>query len=106
MMPLLILVNLDTTPAGVIRPIEWFGLSVNQRLPSGPAAIPDGTLILGSMKLDTAPASVIRPIELLPLLVNQRLPSGPAAIPRGPLIPAPAPGKLDTAPAGVIRPIE
>ena len=36
--------NSVTSPAGVIRPIRSPVCSVNQRLPSGPAVIPDGPL--------------------------------------------------------------
>ena len=37
-----------TAPAIVIRPIELLPRLVNQRAPSGPAAIPSGSEMLGS----------------------------------------------------------
>ena len=78
------------TPAVVIRPIWCVAPSVNQRLPSGPAAIPRGPLkAVGIVNSVTAPAVVIRPILLvLPPLnsTNQRLSSGPNAKPKEPLI--------------------
>ena len=69
---------------GRIRPILLASASVNQRLPSGPAVIPAGTLsAVGIGNSVIVPLGVIRPI-LLPLsAVNQRLPSGPAVIPTG-----------------------
>ncbi len=78
-------VNSVTTPAGVIRPIRLPSNSVNQRLPSGPAAIPVGRAAGGDAGGNsvTTPAGVIRPIRLPENSVNQRLPSGPAAIPCG-----------------------
>jgi len=69
----------------VMRPI-WLPLdSVNQRAPSGPAAIPKGSpLAVGIANSVMTPAVVIFPIfeEERPerRSVNQRLPSGPAAI--------------------------
>jgi hypothetical protein len=74
--------NSLTVPPGVIRPILLPVASVNQRLPSGPAAIPFG-LLPPEMPVEnsvTAPLGVIRPILLELNSVNQRLPSGPAAI--------------------------
>ena len=55
-------------PAGVIRPILLPSISVNQRLPSGPAVMPSGLLLrrCGMANSVTTPAGVIRPI-LLPL---------------------------------------
>jgi hypothetical protein len=75
-------------PAGVIRPIRLAPLSVNQRLPSGPAVIPTGfvTAVVGKGDRGnsvTSPAGVIRPIRFPISSVNQRLPSGPAVIPFG-----------------------
>ena len=69
-------------PAGVIRPILLLFASVNQRLPSGPAAISCGmfSVVLSLGNSVIAPAGVIRPILLSKVSVNQRLPSGPAAI--------------------------
>ena len=62
--------------------------SVNQRLPSGPAAMPSGALlaVVPVENSVTAPAGVIRPIWLPTSSVNQRLPSGPAAMPYGLLL--------------------
>src|SRR5436309_3424881 len=73
-------------PAGVIRPILLRVASVNQRLPSGPAAIPSGSLPdVGMAYSLTAPPTVTRPM-LLPLhSVNHRLPSRPPTIPPGQL---------------------
>src|ERR1700686_2230695 len=72
-------------PLGVMRPIlplcsGVFAVSVNQRLPSGPAVIPRRTLLAVGMGYSViVPLGVMRPI--LPILsVNQRLPSGPAVI--------------------------
>ena len=80
---------------------------MNQRLPSGPAVIPNGSLspVMPALYSVTAPAGVIFPI-LLPLIsVNQRLPSGPAVILEGQL-PALMPALYSvTTPAGVIFPI-
>ena len=73
---------LSITPAVVIRPI-WLVASVNQRFPSGPAAIAPGpwalVVVWGANSLIT-PVVVMRPI-LLPDSVNQRAPSGPATMP-------------------------
>ncbi len=62
---------------------------MNQRLPSGPAAIPV-VLLPGVIPAEysvTVPAGVIRPIPIpstpLKYSVNQRLPSGPAAMSYG-----------------------
>ena len=79
--------------------------SVNQRLPPGPAAMPNGPLFaVGVAYSVMAPAVVTRPI--LPTLssVNQRLPSGPAAMPYGPLLAVGVRYSV-TAPPGVMRPI-
>ncbi len=97
-------VNSVMTPALVIRPILLALLSVNQRLPSDPAAMAFGPLAAPIENSVMTPAVVIRPI-LLPLLsVNQRFPSGPAAMPYGKL---PAVGIVNsvTPPVVVIRPI-
>ena len=67
-------------PVGVIRPMPVL-VSVNQRLPSGPAAIPSGApSAVGTENSVSCPVGVIRPIWSAVLSVNQRLPSGPAAI--------------------------
>ena len=80
---------------------------MNQRLPSGPAAIPSGKLSAGMPAENsvTTPAGVIRPIRLPSSSVNQRLPSGPAVISSGAL-PAVMPAENSVmTPAVVIRPI-
>src|SRR5579871_6106538 len=66
-----------------MRPILLSLFSVNQRLPSGPAAISSGWLLGGSANSVTAPLGVMRPISLTPTSVNQRLPSGPAVMAPG-----------------------
>ena len=87
----------------MIRPI-LLPDSVNQRLPSGPAAIPrrGGSRVANS---SIVPAGVIRPTRLSSWSVNQTLPSAPAAIPRGLLSVAVSFGNSLIAPAGVICPI-
>ena len=68
----------------VIRPIWLPPYSVNQRLPSGPAVIPSGSLLaVGTGELGDDAGRVIRPILLPSDSVNQRLPSGPAVMPSG-----------------------
>src|SRR5690242_8426200 len=60
--------------------------SANQRLPSGPAAMPSGCELAVVRADDSVKAWVvglIRPILLPTYSVNQRLPSGPAAMPYG-----------------------
>ena len=60
-------------------------VSVNHRLPSGPAVIPSGSCWLPTRPYSViVPLVVILPIKLLPDSVNHRLPSGPAVIPHGP----------------------
>src|ERR1700686_2674751 len=74
------------TPAGVIRPTVEFSGSVNQRLPSGPAAIEVRLMSQiggGSGNSVTTPAGVIRPICPALDSVNQMFPSGPAAMKSG-----------------------
>ena len=76
---------LVTTPAVVMRPILLPLISVNQRLPSGPAVMKRGPLLLVVIgkSFVIAPAVVIRPILLVPFSVNHSAPSGPAVIPQG-----------------------
>ena len=76
--------NSVTTPVVVMRPIRSIPRSVNQRLPSGPAAMPKGfaPAVIPALNSVTAPAGVIRPIGPAPS-VNQRLPSGPAVMEKG-----------------------
>src|SRR5258707_1196545 len=82
-------------PLGLMRPILlpiitfcWLNsTSVNQRLPSGPAVIPSGTLLeVGTGNSVMEPLGLIRPILLPFHSVNQRWPSGPAVIPIGQLL--------------------
>src|SRR2546428_13363266 len=73
----------NTVPL-VMRPILLPRSSVNQRLLSGPAVIPNGTPGVVSGNSAMAPVGVMRPILLLTSSVNQRLPSGPAAVGRAP----------------------
>src|SRR5438477_373738 len=70
---------------GVIRPIPGVAPgSANHWLPSGPAAISCGLLVVLRPALNSTIACVvglIRPIALVvPWSLNQRFPSGPAAI--------------------------
>ena len=81
--------------------------SVNQRLPSGPAVMPDGALLAEMPLLNSVitPAGVMRPMRLPPYSVNQRLPSGPAVMPFG-WLPAVMPVLNSvTVPVGVMRPM-
>src|SRR5262245_17306922 len=63
----------------------WFApYSVNQRLPSGAAAIPRGRLPrVGTGYSVKAPRVVSRPMLLPKNSVNHRLPSAPAVMPLG-----------------------
>src|SRR2546430_1118328 len=79
--------------------------SVDHRLPSGPGAIPLGSLTgVGIWNSVILPPVLIRPI-LLPSLdwVNQRLPSRPPTMKKG--LPAPAIGNSVIVPVVLIRPI-
>src|SRR5215468_1448581 len=81
-----------------MRPIRLPLVSVNQRLPSGPAVIPKGPLLtVGIENSVIVPVGVMRPILLLDS-VNQRLPSGLAVIDAGSLL-AVETGNSVTAPA-------
>ena len=65
-------------PLGVIRPILSPCASVNQTLPSGPAAIAYGKLFaVGIGNSLIVPLGVIRPILSTSASANQRLPSDP-----------------------------
>ena len=79
--------NSVITPAGVMRPMRpGLACSLNQTLPSGPAAIPNGSSLGVSPAVNSAmtPAGVMRPIAPdPPFSVNQRPPSGPVAIAHG-----------------------
>ncbi len=75
-------VNSVMSPDGVIRPILFAVLSVNQMLPSGPAATPRGPLFaVGMGNSVTVPVGVIRPTLLVFSCTYQKLPSAPRAIP-------------------------
>src|SRR6478736_1723362 len=64
-----------------MRPILLPANSVNQRLLSGPTAMPVGLLAaVGTPNSVMTPAGVMRPIALAVCSVNQRLPSGPATM--------------------------
>ena len=98
----------------MIRPIRFVPYSVNQRLPSGPAVIPEGTAValMPAENVVTRPLGVMRPIRPdggpdgpAPEAVNQRLPSGPAAMSPGPNALVGPTGNSVTAPRVVIRPI-
>ena len=73
--------NSVMTPDGVIRPIFRASDSVNQTLPSGPAAMsirPAEAVGTGNSVI--TPDVEMRPIRFASCSVNQRLPSGPAAV--------------------------
>ncbi len=99
-----------TDAAGIPAPIRPIALvvpsSVNHRLPSAPAAMPDGLLPEFSPVENSliVPLGVIRPIALVvPRSVNHRLPSAPAAMPDG-LLPEFSPVENPViVPLGVIR---
>ena len=68
-------------------PILLAALSVNQRLPSGPLAMPMGALaavgiVLAGEKADDDVTN--ESIAFAPFSVNQRFPSGPFVMPYGP----------------------
>ncbi len=81
--------NVLMLPAVVMRPMTFAPKngSVNQRAPSGPAAISAGPLPggVGTENSVMRPAVVIRPILLVRASVNHIAPSGPAAIRNGSL---------------------
>src|SRR5579862_429025 len=77
-----VLENSVIAPTGVIRPTPM--LSVNHRLPSGPAVMPSGVAPPARPYSVTVPDVVILPIRPLAMhSVNHMLPSGPAAMPAG-----------------------
>src|SRR5436190_42417 len=79
--------------------------SVNQTLPSTPAAIPNGRLPAGGTGNSViTPAVVMRPILLPEYSVNQTLPSGPGAIPLGTLPPLGSANSVMTGPEAVATP--
>ncbi len=70
---------------GVTTPIRDEPDSANNRLPSGPAAMPEGLELAVGMA-NSVMASVVGliiPMLFAPYSVNQRSPSGPTAIPVG-----------------------
>jgi hypothetical protein len=72
-------------PAVVMRPSFWLTGSVNHRLPSLAATMPNGyalELTMGNSAI--VPDGVMRPILLQPGSVNHRLPSGPDVMRLGP----------------------
>ncbi len=74
-------------PPVVMRPILLVAVSVNHRLPSGPAVMPTGPLLaVGVGNSVILPLVVMRPIRFVAFSVNHRLPSGPAVMPKGPLL--------------------
>ena len=77
--------NSVIAPAGVIRPTLPADSSVNQMLPSGPAAMLSAPLLAVGIGCSVmTPAGVMLPIRLPPTpSANHRLPSAPAAIPCG-----------------------
>ena len=78
---------------------------MNHSAPSGPAAIPAGAMMLGSVKLVTVPAVVIRPIESFAEVGEPQRPVGPRRD-RRPASLMLGSVKLVTVPSVVIRPIE
>ncbi len=76
------MLNSVTVPVVVIRPILFAEPSVNQRLPSGPAAMsrsPALAVMPDEYSVATPPV-VIFATRFAVCSVNQRLPSGPAVI--------------------------
>src|SRR5947208_10018616 len=75
-----------------MRPILSPLNSVNHRLPSGPAAMPNGLQpnlfphLVGRGNEAKLPPVVMRPMVFPKDKVNHRLPSDPAVIPQGPLV--------------------
>src|SRR5437588_477353 len=69
-----------------MRPILSPNVSVNHRLPSGPAVMKPGWLsAVGTGNSLIVPFAVIRATLLAPPSVNHKLPSRPAVMPSGPL---------------------
>src|SRR5258708_32595645 len=67
-----------------MRPILLALVSVNHSAPSGPLAMPVGSLFgVGIENSVSTPAVVIRPIVLLTCSVNHSAPSGPAVMQQG-----------------------
>src|SRR3989440_11517178 len=75
-------------PCGVILPICRVPSSVNHTFPSGPAAVPKGSLLAcGSEYSLRLPPGLIRAMALLPASGNQSAPSAPRAMLCGALFP-------------------
>src|ERR1017187_9046748 len=73
-------------PDVVIRPILLTPFSVNHNAPSGPNAIPKGSLPAVGVEYSVSPPEVvIRPILLPICSVNHNAPSGPDAMDTAPL---------------------
>src|SRR5260221_581293 len=93
-----------------MRPILFPSSSVNQRLPSGPAVMPNGLQpnlcpqVVGRGNKVELPAVVMRPMLFPKAKVNHRLPSGPAVMPKGPKLFVETWNSV-TLPLGVMRPI-
>src|SRR5262249_24655021 len=107
--------NSVTTPVGGMRPSFRVPNWVNQRLPSGPAAMTKGPPGVGGSRVVvggpegvgesvTTPVRVMRPILPATTSANHRLPSGPTVMPSGPLA-AVGTANSVTKPVGVMRPI-
>jgi hypothetical protein len=73
-------------PEIVIRPILMAAFSVNHRVPSGPAVIPQGLLLGVGTEYSVMVPFVVTRLILLTLFccsANHRAPSGPAVMPFG-----------------------
>ncbi|MGO9000080.1 MAG: hypothetical protein ACLQVI_42680 [Polyangiaceae bacterium] len=77
--------NSVMSPHGEIRPMSLPPNEVNQRLPSGPTAMPWGCSSFGiAYSIGTAPGVVaIFATLFAPCSTNQTFPSGPATMPAG-----------------------
>src|SRR2546428_12814569 len=84
----------------VMRPILLPLTSVNQRLPSGPAAISLRKLGTGNSVM--VPLGLMRPILLAVCSVYERLPSGPSVMPVGGL-PAAGTESVGRGQSGLVR---
>src|SRR5581483_2023548 len=109
MLPGVGMANPVIVPVGVMRPIlsePNEDVSVNQRLPSGPAIIPLRELpCVGVANPVTVPVGVMRSILDTFLSVNQRLPSDPNAIACPTMLPGGGMANSVIVPVGVMRPI-
>jgi len=96
--------NIVSCSAVVIRPIFASVPLANQRLPSGPRAVPSGFLMRPSVTKVMVPDGVTRPTLLFHSWVNQRFPSGPVVRCRG--LRNSSWSNRVTTPLVVMRPIE